>query len=463
MEPIWELFKAAFGLAADVSRDVVVAYWYSLKTLAKWTGIIVVGLLPLPIVGLMLQISWVSGVYLAIMGLLLSIWLIATLPIGWLVDRVDRFDEIQRIRRTGQAIGGLLFWILLLAMYFYLVPVWTYPAAIPLVLIICAVLALAFMRFGIGVSPTLAVILVIGVFALLTVSFYLPASRAATNKFGAWLDQKIATTIENRTRPTMSIPQRIEYDAGTFDRIEFFDARSGEPIVWYYRTGDGRYELFHGPGHHPQYGANLRPVTTTIVDEISEQLKQAVTIRGREDRKKQAEEERRRADKTREELISRYMVKGGRQQITVLVIDQLKRVNKDLTQAMVSVLRAKGVSAGASLFKSEFVSDGIFDRIFGGDGAEMKRLELSRFVDHLVLGRASVDITEQQQMESMMTARGRLEIRIIAAKTEKVEAMFSMVEVGAGFSKTSAEKAMIERIVKRLADQSWNVLGKGGV
>lgn len=463
MEPIWKLFKAVLGLAADVSKDVVVAYWCFLKKLAKWTGIIVVGLLPLPIVGLMLKISWMSGVYLVIMGLLLSIWLIATLPIGWLVGRVDRFDEIRRIRRTGQTIGGLLFWILLLAMYFYLVPVWTYPAAIPLVLIICAVLSLAFVRFGIGVSPTLAVILVVGVFALLTVGFYFPASRAATNKFGAWLDKKIAATIESRTQPTMLIPQRIDYDVGTFERIEFFDARSGEPVVWYYQTGDGRYELFRGPGHHPQYGANLRPVTMTIVDEIRGQLKEAVTVRNREDRKKREEEERRRADKTREELISRYLVKGGRQPITILVIDQLKRANEDLTQAMVSILRAKGVSAGASLFKSEFVSDGIFDRIFSGDGGAMKKLELSRFVDHLVLGRASVDITEQQQMESMMTARGRLEIRIIAAKTEKIEAAFSVAEFGAGFSKASAEKAMIERIVKRLADQSWEVLRKGGV
>jgi hypothetical protein len=57
-------------------------------------------------------------------------------------------------------------------------------------------------------------------------------------------------------------PQRIASDDPTF-----FDPRSGEPSVWYFKEKDGTIELYDLMGFHPGTGAELEPVTLGIVDQ----------------------------------------------------------------------------------------------------------------------------------------------------------------------------------------------------
>jgi hypothetical protein len=51
----------------------------------------------------------------------------------------------------------------------------------------------------------------------------------------------------------------------------FFDPVSGEPIIWYTKTGAGRIELFDLMGFHPKTGEELKPVDREVVDEWSRQ------------------------------------------------------------------------------------------------------------------------------------------------------------------------------------------------
>ena len=270
MGPIWDLFKAALGLTVDVTRDMVTAYLKLLQTLAKWSMVLALALLPLPIIGSLLHFSWMSGVYLAVVGILITIWLIAAFPVVMLVRYA--YEEIKSIKKTAQLIGGILFWILLLSIYFYLIPVWNYPAAIPLVFIICAVLALGLMRFGIGISPRLAIGAVLIVFCLITISFYMPTSRSAANTLVGWLDGQVAGLITSPLHPTPQLPKRIAYDLTSIEKIQFFDVLTSEPKIWYYKSGDGGFELFDGPGHHPHYKLKLEPIIPDVVAQIKTKL-----------------------------------------------------------------------------------------------------------------------------------------------------------------------------------------------
>ena len=56
-------------------------------------------------------------------------------------------------------------------------------------------------------------------------------------------------------------PQKIQTADPTF-----FDLRTGEPIVWYYKDKNGVIELFNLMGFHPQSGDELSPVTKEIVE-----------------------------------------------------------------------------------------------------------------------------------------------------------------------------------------------------
>ena len=290
MRPVWDLFKAALGLTREVTRDMVKAYLKFIRTLAKWSIIVALILLPLPIAGSLLHFSWMSGIYLAIIGFLLCIWLIAAFPIVMLVGYT--FEEIKLIKKTSQLIGGILFWILLLSIYFYLVPVWNYPAAIPLVLIICAVLALGFMRFGIGINPRFAIGVIFIILCLITISFYMPTSRSAANTFVGWLDTRVAGVITSPVHPSPQVPKRTNYDYVRIDDIVFFDPLTAEPKVWYYKGMNGRIELFDGPGYHPQYKVELEPITPEIVAQIKSQLKADVERIAQEEQARKQEAER---------------------------------------------------------------------------------------------------------------------------------------------------------------------------
>ena len=47
----------------------------------------------------------------------------------------------------------------------------------------------------------------------------------------------------------------------------FFDSRTGEPIIWYYRNKSGNIELFDLMGFHPETGEELLPISKDIVEQ----------------------------------------------------------------------------------------------------------------------------------------------------------------------------------------------------
>lgn len=51
----------------------------------------------------------------------------------------------------------------------------------------------------------------------------------------------------------------------------FFDLRTGEPIVWFWRDRDGPIEIFNLMGFHPESGEELLPVTPEIVKQYKQQ------------------------------------------------------------------------------------------------------------------------------------------------------------------------------------------------
>ncbi|MBI5622092.1 hypothetical protein HY933_04495 [Candidatus Falkowbacteria bacterium] len=56
--------------------------------------------------------------------------------------------------------------------------------------------------------------------------------------------------------------------------MAFFSPVDGAPRYWYHRHGDGRLEIFNGPGYHPQLQALLQPVDAAVAAEIFAAAKQ---------------------------------------------------------------------------------------------------------------------------------------------------------------------------------------------
>ena len=91
---------------------------------------------------------------------------------------------------------------------------------------------------------------------------------------------------------TVEMLERLkEYQKGerpqpiTDSNPTFFDPRTGEPIVWYYRSKDNKIELFDLMGFEPDTGEELLPVTKEVVGEwkIQKRENQALCVPKRVD------------------------------------------------------------------------------------------------------------------------------------------------------------------------------------
>lgn len=62
-------------------------------------------------------------------------------------------------------------------------------------------------------------------------------------------------------------PERVSEDEPVF-----FDPRTGEPIIWFWRAKSGEIELFNLMGFHPESGEDLQPITRDVVDAFKAQI-----------------------------------------------------------------------------------------------------------------------------------------------------------------------------------------------
>jgi hypothetical protein len=280
--------KGAIGSAVDITRETVTVYMAFLRNLVKWSVIVAAALLLLPIVGTVFHWSWMNGLYLLVLGLICIALLMAASPLVMLAQLGNEY--IKPFRKMAQLRAGVAFWGLLIVVYFWLVPVWNYPAAIPLIFIICAFLAVAFVRFGFTLNPNLFFRLMLGLLVLTTIFCYMPASRSAAGTFVGWLDARVAGLLTSPSHPAPKRPGRIGYGLSSIDAIAFFDPLTGEPRVWYYAGQDQTIELFDGPGYHPQYKTELQPITPDIVTQIKKQVEADAerTARDQQIRREQA-------------------------------------------------------------------------------------------------------------------------------------------------------------------------------
>jgi hypothetical protein len=245
-------------------------------------------------------------------------------------------------------------------------------------------------------------------------------------------------------------PNRLTFDS--LDEMEFFDRITGETRVWYYKDSFGEYEFFDSSGIHPTYGETLKPVTREILLQITEKLENDEKQRQEQTERLALEE----AKRDHDAYLNRYLLSGSllnhpqSNEVAILVIERESSLVEEIDQEMASRLKSKGVNATASLFTGRFVSDGKFEKIFSGDADEIQKLELPKHCDQIVLGKSSVNFTQNLQMEDMISAKVTMEFRIISTKTGALEDRFTLSEVGVGFSRAAAKELAIERIAGSL-------------
>ena len=279
-------------------------------------------------------------------------------------------------------------------------------------------------------------------------------------KYGIELKQATPELIANleKTKRGMQ-PKRLAYDS--INEIEYFDRVTGENKVWYFMDQSGNYELFDSAGVHPVYGEVLMPITKQVISQIKEKLEEDARRKQEEALKieQQRQEEAKRQEEQRfaqehEAFLNRYLStrsftnNSESLEVAVLVIDADSAISQDITREIALSLKNETLNVTPSLFTDYFVSDGIFDKIFGGDTGKAKDLALSKYSDLLILGKKEVNFTENPELQNMITAKVFIEIHIISSESGTIEDSIKATETGAGFSKETAEGMAMERILQ---------------
>lgn len=182
--------------------------------------------------------------------------LLAVLALTVVYEAGQQFRATRRLFQLC-ATGSLTFFLVVFALSW--LP--RTPAVLSLVLLGALILSLFIVRYGIGAHP-LSAYIVFGALFLLSLTqaslaAIFPETSAALRAAVSTIDTHVARSVGTTVLPS---PELIKANSPQdLVGIQFFDVNG--PLVFYSNTAEGGFDLFAGPGAHPQTGEQLEPMT----------------------------------------------------------------------------------------------------------------------------------------------------------------------------------------------------------
>lgn len=158
----------------------------------------------------------------------------------------------------------------------------------------------------------------------------------------------------------------------------------------------------------------------------------------------------------RARFLTRYLHPGqsrksGASTVAIVVASEQAKLERTITGALTRQFQTPQVSWAVSLFKPEFVSDGLLEQMFSDPGPLITKLELGGALDALLLARQDVEYTTNPELENVITARMSLEVMLTAVNSTTDSQTWRFAASGAGFKPEAARLMAEERLLKQLA------------
>jgi hypothetical protein len=174
----------------------------------------------------------------------------------------------------------------------------------------------------------------------------------------------------------------------------------------------------------------------------------------------QAEEE---AAAQHASYLARYLNSGssrkpGIKMVAVAVVSENGAFNFAVNAAIANHLKTDSASMLTSFFRPAFVTDGLFANAFAGSNGIFDKLDLSKSLDVLLLGREQVQYSSDPSLENVMTANIQLEITAFSIADGQSQS-WTFVANGSGFKQTEARQMAEERLIKQIAKDTKMSLG----
>jgi hypothetical protein len=148
----------------------------------------------------------------------------------------------------------------------------------------------------------------------------------------------------------------------------------------------------------------------------------------------------------------------GMKMVAVAVVSENGAFNFALNAAIASHLKTASSSMLTSFFRPAFVTGGLFASAFAGSNGIFDKLDLSKSLDVLLLGREQVQYSSDPSLENVMTANIQLEITAFSIADGQSQS-WTFVANGAGFKHPEARQMAEERLIKQIANDTKMSLG----
>jgi hypothetical protein len=156
------------------------------------------------------------------------------------------------------------------------------------------------------------------------------------------------------------------------------------------------------------------------------------------------------------QYLARYVNTGfsrkpGSETIAVAVASENGTMNRAISAALESRFQQEHARILFPFFKSEFVSDGLFQEAFNGSGEILNKLELTKSLDGVVLAQQNVQYAQNSALENVITATMQLKVAVVPVSGQGGGKTWTFTAYGPGFTKEVARQSAEERLIKQIA------------
>jgi len=156
--------------------------------------------------------------------------------------------------------------------------------------------------------------------------------------------------------------------------------------------------------------------------------------------------------------LARYLNSGfprqpGMKLIAVAMATENGQFNSVLNTAISDRFKTDSAKMLNSLFRPAFVTDGLFTNVLDGSSDAINKLELSKSLDVLLLGRQTVQYSSDPSLENVITANMRFELTAISIANGQNQS-WAYNSNGSGFKQSEARAMAEERLLKQIAKDS---------
>lgn len=141
-----------------------------------------------------------------------------------------------------------------------------------------------------------------------------------------------------------------------------------------------------------------------------------------------------------------------RYSIAILVANETGQPNAPLGHALGTLLNTNGLTTTASLFTPEFIADGLFDKTIAGAKEIFDKLELTNFVQAVLLAHQSVQYSTNSALDGLITATMTVEVNAFSTSAFQLLFADNIKVAGAGLSRLEARAMAEERVLTQFKD-----------